>query len=172
MIRRSASWVVRYGGRAAAATVLRVGTRQVMDTALSAAAGVVPRAMPRSAPQTSTHVFNVRLPVTVYLRASHCRVTVRRAEGCHVTVEASLQRAFGVELTTDQDDAGVYIVARRKLVTGTAAQIEFVLTVPPESHLALNLTPGAIVFEGVDGVVQLPTEKVLPPPDSMGSTPR
>ncbi len=165
MIRRSASWVVRYGGRAAAATVLRIGTRHVMDSALTAAAGVVPRAIPRSAPQTSTHVFNVRLPVTVYLRASQCRVRVRRAEGGHVTVETSLQRAFGVELTTDQDDAGVYIVLRRKPVTGTAAQVEFVLTVPPESHLAFNLTPGEIVFEGVDGVVQVPTEKVLPAPE-------
>jgi len=172
MIRRSASWVVRYGGRAAAATVLRVGTRQVVDSALSAAAGVVPRALPRSAPQTSIHVFNVSPFATVYLRASHCRVTVRRAEGCRVTVEASLARAFGVELTTDQDDTGVYIVARRKPVTGTAAQIEFVLTVPPASHLALNLTPGAIVFEGVNGVVQLSTEQVLPPPDGARSAAR
>lgn len=140
-------------------TALRLGGQQAIHTALESAVDVVPRTSQRS----HTQIFNIKLPVTVYVRASHCRVFVRCSEAPKVILEANLYRAFGVELATEQDEAGVYIVARRKPVVGTVSRTELTITVPRESHLALHLTPGDVIFENVEGTVQLSTTQVFTP---------
>ncbi len=139
--------------------VLRSGQRSVLDAAL----GVATNALPGTAERIHTQVFNVTSPVTVYLRASHCRVTVRRAAAAKIILEANLQRALGIEFAAEQDQAGIYIIARRKPVVGTVARAEFTLTIPADTHLAFHLTPGDIVFENVDGIAELPSKLVFPP---------
>jgi hypothetical protein len=79
-----------------------------------------------------------------------------------VILDANLYRAFGVELTAEQDDAGVYIVAKRKAVVGRVTRIDLALTVPANSQLALHLTPGDVIFEGVDGMLELPMNEIFP----------
>jgi hypothetical protein len=156
---RVLNWTLRLGGGSLMRTALRIGRQSALDTAL----GVASNAMPAAADRLYTQVFNVTKPITVYLRASHCRVTVRPTTESRVRLEANLQRVFGVEFATEQDDAGIYIVARRKPVVGTVSRAEFTLTVPSNAHLALHLTPGDIVFESVDGVVELPPTLLFPP---------
>jgi hypothetical protein len=156
-MRRLTGWVLRQGGRAAVDTALRMGGRSAVDSALGAAAEVVPKTSQRSHLQ----VFNVTSPVTVYVRASHCRVIVRSEKAAKVILEANLYRAFGVEMVAEQDAAGVYIVIRRKPVVGTISRATLTLTVPPEAFLALHLTPGEIVFENIDGMIKLPAGQVF-----------
>lgn len=148
LARRAARWFLRQGGRAALLSVWRWGGR----SALGAAAGVVPQVAQR----LHTQVFNVTGPTTVFLRAGHCQVTVRPTTAPKVILEANLFRAFGVDLAGEQDSAGVYIVVKRKPVVGQVARIDLTLYVPLETHLALHVTPGDIVFEGVDGLLELP----------------
>lgn len=155
---RTLNWTLRLGSGPLLRTALRIGRRSALDTAL----GVASSAVPVTTDRLHTQVFNVTKPTTVYLRASHCRVTIRPTVESHVRLEANLQRVFGVEFATEQDDAGIYIVARRKPVVGTVSRAEFTLTVPQNAHLALHLTPGDIVFESVDGVVELPTTQMFP----------
>ena len=107
-------------------------------------------------------MFNVKPPVTVYVRASHCRVTICRQSEPKVILDADLYRAFGVELTAEQDEVGVYIVAKRKAVVGRVTRIDLALTVPDNSHLALHLTPGDVIFEAVDGMLELPINEIFP----------
>jgi hypothetical protein len=158
-MRRVTGWLLRRSGRAAVNTALKVGGRSAVDSALGAAAEAVPRTSQRSQVQ----IFNVTLPVTVYVRASHCRVFVRCERSSKVVLEANLYRAFGVELAAEQDAAGVYIVARRKPVIGTISRTDLTLTVPPESYLAFHLTPGEIVFQNIDGMIKLPAAQVFVP---------
>jgi hypothetical protein len=152
MIRRVINWTWRLAHRPIMDAVLRIGSRSAVDTALGAAANVVPRA----APETVTQVFNVTLPVTVYIRASHCQVTVCRTDTHKVTLQASMVRSFGLEFATEQDHAGVYIIVRRKPVVGTVARASFTVTVPREAHLAFHLTPGDVVLKSIEGMIELP----------------
>lgn len=158
-MRRIAGWLFRQAGGVLMGMALRVGGRQAIQSALESAVEVVPHTAPRS----HTQIFNVKPPVTVYMRASHCRVFVRCADTPKVILEANLYRAFGVELATEQDEAGVYIVARRKPVVGSVSRIELTVTVPPQSHLAFHLTPGDVVFENVEGTLTLSTTQVFAP---------
>ncbi|MBN2303030.1 MAG: hypothetical protein JXQ72_01045 [Anaerolineae bacterium] len=144
--------LIRAGSRTAVTTALNVGRQSAIDAALGAAADT----LPFTASTAYTQVFNVKSPVTVYVRGSHCRVTVQRDDISQVILEATMARAFGLEFVTDQDDAGVYIVARRKPVTGKLARAEFTITAPHDSHLVFNLTPGDVILHHIDGMLELP----------------
>jgi len=158
LMRHLAAWIAASAGRSALRTLLNMGRRTAIDTALGAAVDVVPRPTQRSHVQ----VFNVTPPITVYMRASHCRIAVRRTAAPKVTLEAHLGSAFGLELATEQDDAGVYIVAHRKPVVGQLARVHLTVTVPADCHLAFHVTPGDIVLEDVDGMLELPPTIITP----------
>lgn len=126
---------------------LRRGLRSALDFTTDAATQVTSKSF--------VQVFNVGVPLTVYVRASHCDVTVRRMPGAQVELSASLQAAFGWEFVTDQDEAGVYIVARRKPVVGALSRASFTISAPPEANLALHLTPGSLRLMNVDGKLDI-----------------
>lgn len=162
LLRRSTGWLMRASGHAALSALMRHGGRSVVESAVGAAVEAAPRGGQRS----FTQIFAVTCPVTVYVRGSHCAVSVRRHDAPRVELEANLARAFGVELTAEQDEAGIYIVARRKPVVGAAARLELALTVPPDAHLALHLTPGDASFLSLDGLTELSVAQVFAPADS------
>ncbi|HML20416.1 MAG TPA: hypothetical protein PKD09_02130 [Aggregatilinea sp.] len=136
MMRTLMGWAVRFGGPSAV-------------TAVS-------EAVPRVSQRTETQVFRVTLPVTVYVRGSGCRVSVQRHAAPKVIVQAAMQAAFGLELVGEQDDAGVYIVARRKPIMGQLSRADFSIVVPYDASLVFHLTPGDVVVEDVDGMLELP----------------
>jgi hypothetical protein len=152
LIRHLLVWGAASTSRPLVRSLWGMARRTAIDTALGAAVDAVPRPAQRSHVQ----VFNVVPPVTVYIRASHCRVAVRRTSAPKVTLDAQMASAFGLELATDQDDAGVYIVAHRKPVVGQIGSINLTVTVPADCHLAFHVTPGDIVLEGIDGMLELP----------------
>lgn len=125
--------------------------RRGLQTALNAGA----QAAVAATSQEFRQAFNVQLPVTAYVRASHCTVTIQRVAGQQITLTAQLGAAFGWEMVTDQDEAGVYIVAKRKPVFGALSWARFTLSVPTGVHLALHLTPGNIELIGIDGQIRL-----------------
>lgn len=151
---RALRWLVslslRVGGVSAAARGLRVAAS----------------AVPERANRTQTQVFNISGPATVYVRGSQCRVTVSRGEPHKVTVRASLVRAFGLELAAEQDDAGVYIVARQKPVVGRLSRAEFSIAIPAETHLVFRLTPGDVILHDLDGMLELPASALAPGGDT------
>ncbi len=128
--------------------------RRGLETAVQATTDAAATATAKAFRQ----VFTVNFPTTVYVRASHSYVTVRKQAGNQVVVDANLQASFGWEFVTEQDAAGVYIVARRKPVVGALSAARFTLTVPPEANLVLHLTPGSVHFADVDGKFSLPAQ--------------
>jgi hypothetical protein len=101
-------------------------------------------------------IFEVTLPTTVYIRGSQINITVRRKVGTQVQFSASLRAAFGWSLAAEQDDAGVYIVAKRKLLLGSMSSASFTLIAPPEANLVFHLTPGAVRLYDIDGKISIP----------------
>lgn len=161
LIRHLFVWTTANASRPLLRSALGMARRTAIDTALGAAV----EALPRPAQRSHVQVFNITPPVTVYIRASHCRVAARRTTAPRVTLEAQMASAFGLELATEQDDAGVYIVAHRKPVVGQIGHVALTVTVPADCHLVFHVTPGDIVLEGIDGVLELPPTRLPPPGD-------
>ncbi len=136
MLKRTGNWLLRRGAQAAIET-----------------AGEV---VPRVTSEVYRRVFEVNPPITVYVHANTSRVTVRRKAGHQVQLDANLRASFGWQLVAEQDDAGVYIVAKRKPVVGALSSAEFTITVPPDARLLVELRPGALLLEDVDGTLDIP----------------
>jgi len=100
-------------------------------------------------------------PITVFIYASSSRVTIRRQVGTQVRLDAALRAAFGWQLVAEQDDAGVYIVAKRKPVVGALSRADFTVIIPPEARLLVQLSPGALILEDLDGTLDIPPVQPL-----------
>jgi hypothetical protein len=106
--------------------------------------------------QSQTFHFNVSGAVTFYLQAESAEVRVTRWNEPKIEVLAQVQAAFGWRMETDQDEAGVYVVARRRLVVGTLSSALFSVLVPQDTYLILKLTDGRVTLNHIDGTVQIP----------------
>jgi hypothetical protein len=113
--------------------------------------------------QSQTFHFNVQGSVTFYLQAEHAEVRVNRWYQPKIEVTAQLQVPFGWRLQTDQDEAGVYVVAKRRAVVGTLSSANFTLFVPHDTYLLLKIDDGSIVMEHVTGTLNLPPIHVEKP---------
>src|SRR5689334_14414230 len=113
--------------------------RRIINLAVKRSAESLVAATTETATNAATksydQVFDVVLPVTIFVRASHSSVTVQMKPGNQVRVTANLQAFFGWELVAEQDDAGIYIVAKRKPIMGSLSRAKFTLIVPPEANL-------------------------------------
>ncbi len=101
-------------------------------------------------------VFPVQAPVTLFVRGSQCKVTVGYHELDHVEIYASLYAAFGMRLVIEQDEAGVYVVVRRRRLWGVLSRSEVMIRVPFYCRLALNLTPGDVQLQYLHGTLEIP----------------
>jgi hypothetical protein len=108
------------------------------------------------------HSFIVTTPITFYLQAEHTTVHITRWSEPKIEVNAQLQAAFGWRLAADQDEAGVYVVAKRRAVVGGLSSAIFHIALRHDTHLILRLTDGQVILEGVDGTLH------IPPPERAG----
>lgn len=110
-----------------------------------------------------TYYFQTVGPITFYLRAENAEVQIMRWALPKVEVSVFLQAAFGWRLVTDQDEAGVYVVAKRRRVVGELSSAMFAVIVPDDAFLMLALEDGRVVIEHVSGTLH------VPPPDAHGT---
>ena len=83
--------------------------------------------------------WEVPTPNTFYLEAEYADIRLSTHEHRQILAKVELQAGFGWQLATDQDEAGVYIVARRKPVLGSIGRAKFTITLPSDVHLSLQL---------------------------------
>lgn len=112
--------------------------------------------------QSQTYHFGVMEPITLYLRAENAVIQVSRWRQPMVEVSAQLQAAFGWRIVTDQDEAGVYFVAKRRAVVGGLSRAVFRVNIPRDTYLILKLRNGHVLLEDVDGALN------IAPPDAAG----
>lgn len=101
-------------------------------------------------------VFPVQDPVTLFVRGSQCKVIVGYHDLDHVEIYASLYAAFGMRLVIEQDEAGVYVVVRRRRLLGMLSRSEVTIRVPNYCRLAFNLTPGDVQLQQLHGTLEIP----------------
>jgi len=105
---------------------------------------------------TQTYRFGVMSgPITLYLRAEQAEVQIARWGQPQVVITAQLQAAFGWRVASDQDEAGVYFVARRRPVVGGLSRALFRVSVPYNTFLVLKLDGGRLTLEAVHGTLEL-----------------
>ena len=144
--------------------VLNAALRRGVQTAVLVTADTAASATTRTFIQS----FEVSLPTTVYVRASMSEVTLRYKPGNRVEVSANLRASFGWELVAEQDDAGIYIVAKRKPLVGQLSSANFDLSVPPgvsRRARSFALALAQSIFRNTETTLQpLPERPAAPAP--------
>jgi len=125
--------------------------------------------------ETKTLEFLAPKPLTFYLDTEDSEVIIRRWAQTKITARARLQIGFGWHLQSEQDEAGVYVVAKRRPFVGSFSRAEFDITLPDMVHVVLKLTNSVMLLEDVTGTFQIPapslqaaraatSQKALPAP--------
>lgn len=105
---------------------------------------------------TKIYQFKVAQPVTFYLDAEQSAVTLARWSQPEVMVRAQLQAGFGWRVITEQDEAGVYIIAKRRALVGNLSRAQFQVRVPHDTYCIMKLQNGALLLDGINGTVDVP----------------
>ena len=111
--------------------------------------------------QSQTYRFNVSGAITLYMDLESAEVRVLRRPDPAVEVIANLQVPFAWRIATDQDEAGVYVVARRRPVVGSVASAAFQVNVPPDTYIVLKLKDCRLSLDALTGTVELPSDGTI-----------
>lgn len=109
------------------------------------------------AQETKTLQFTVTSQTTFYLHVEYAAVTIAHHHATTIEVDAALQAGFGWRLHSDQDEAGVYVVAKRRAIVGGVSRGKFVIRIPHGTYLALRLEHCSLTLDEVNTTLQLPT---------------
>lgn len=112
------------------------------------------------ADKKQTLVYTVNAPATLYLQTETADLRLRRWAEPRIEVTIKLQVALGWRYAAEQDDAGVYIVTKRRPVVGGLSRAAFEIAVPQDTHLLLRLTQCTVNFAIQEGLLE------LAPPDA------
>ncbi len=110
--------------------------------------------------ETRNFEFFVPTPGTLYLHAEDATVRIARWDQPKISMRMQLQAGFSWRVKTDQDEAGVYFVAKRRSVMGKMGRSNFEIMVPQQTYLILRLEPGGVLLDNVQGTLH------ISPPDA------
>lgn len=116
-----------------------------------------------------TYSFITTTPITFYMQAEAVQVRIRRWDQPRVEVGVQLRVPMAWRVVTEQDDAGVYCVARRRPVVGGWAGAKFTVSVPTDTYLMLKLTECDLAIDGYSGTMELPPihdQRIVLPPSN------
>lgn len=100
--------------------------------------------------------FGVRPAGALYLHTEGAEIRLFRWELPTIEVVAQLQASFGWRIATEQDDAGVYFVAKRRPFVGAMSAGTFSLTVPHDTHVILRLERCQVWMTNTTGTLEIP----------------
>ena len=106
--------------------------------------------------ETRRFNWDVTTGSTFFLQAEQADirlVTHRRPE---VLAKIELQAGFGRQLLTEQDEAGVYIIVRRKPLIGSIGRCRFDITLPDDIHISFKLDQCKVCFDELTTSLDFP----------------
>lgn len=106
--------------------------------------------------ETQRFHWDVRTPSTLFLQAEQSDIRLALHDQPQILARVELRVGFGWQLTTDQDSAGVYIVAVRKRVIGSIARAKFTIHCPRGIYLSLKLQNCRLCFDDMTASLDLP----------------
>lgn len=113
--------------------------------------------------KTFNQRFDLKSAASIFIHGTQTDVTVRYGEPGVVGLNAELRAAFGLDIVTEQDEAGIYIVIRRKPVVGAMSRAIINIVMPRSVRLICQLTPGNVRLFGTDGKVVITPESYVAP---------
>ena len=115
---------------------------------------------------TRSYYFAAQPPITFYLHTHYAPVQITRWSRPVIEVRATLQAPFGWRVASEQDDAGVYFVARRRTLVGELSAGRFDVFVPQETYLILNVEGAPLTLTNQGDVLHVPPPggEMLPAP--------
>lgn len=100
--------------------------------------------------------FQVQGRTTFYLDIESSDVIIHRHKLPQIDIEAQFQAAFGWRYQSEQDEAGVYVVARRRRVLAPLLRARVEVSLPQQTYLALRLSNCALTMTGLNGTLHVP----------------
>ena len=93
---------------------------------------------------------------TFFLQAEYADIHLAAHERQEIIAKVELQAGFGWQLASEQDEAGVYIIARRKALIGSMGRCKFHITLPKEVHISLKLEHCQVCLAELNTALELP----------------
>jgi len=112
--------------------------------------------------ESKTYQWDITPPITFFLQVEYSDVTIKRHTQPSICAKTELQAGFGWQLATDQDNAGVYIVAKRKPLIGTIGRGKFDIVLPHNIHVTLKLEHCQLTLDDLNTTLDLPIQPNLP----------
>ena len=95
-------------------------------------------------------------PMTFFLQAEQAAITLARHDKPQILAKVELQAGFGWQMAAEQDEAGVYLVAKRKPLIGGIGRGKFDIALPPGIHITLKLTRCQLRFNKLNATLDFP----------------
>ena len=102
--------------------------------------------------------WEVQTPSSFYLEAEYAEINLARADNNHLHVSVKLRASMSWKLVTERDDAGVYIVAKRKPLIGNIGRARLHVRVPHGVHISLQLQSCVLCLDELVSRYDLPPE--------------
>ena len=105
-----------------------------------------------------TRRFNWELAAgaTFFLQAEYAEINLATHERHEALATIELQAGFSWQLLTDQDEAGVYVIARRKQLIGGIGRSRFDIALPRDAHISLKLAQCRLCLNDMNASLDLP----------------
>ncbi|GAB4525039.1 MAG: hypothetical protein OHK0046_40390 [Anaerolineae bacterium] len=108
------------------------------------------------AQHTRVYTFAAAKDSTFYVQAENTVLEIRRWHKPMIEVKVTLQAPFGWRVVTDFDDAGVYLVAKRRAVVGGLSSAKMAVYLPHDTYLILKLMEGTLMLDNINGTLEIP----------------
>lgn len=106
--------------------------------------------------ESKLYQWEVSAPMTFYLHVEYADITLKRRQQHTILAKVQLQAGFGWQVVTDQDEAGVYMVAKRKPVIGSIGRGKFEITLPENIHVTLKLEHAQLTLDNLNTTLDIP----------------
>lgn len=93
---------------------------------------------------------------TFFLEAQYADIRLVTHDRHEILAKVELQVGFGWQMATDQDEAGVYIIVRRKPLIGSISRSRFDITLPDDLHISLKLENCRLCLDDLNASLDLP----------------
>lgn len=110
------------------------------------------------AQKTKTYYFAIRPDMTFYLHIADAEVELIRWERPMIELTVKLDAVFAWQLAVDQDEAGIYVVARRRPLIGDIAYGRFEVRCPRDTYNIFKLEACKLILHDVTGEFHIPAQ--------------
>ena len=106
--------------------------------------------------ESKIYRWNIAPPITFYLHIEYADIFIQRWGKPIIEARVKLQAGFGWRVATDQDEAGVYVVAKRKPFIGSLGRAKFTVSLPQNIYLTLKLEHCQLSLDDLNTTLNIP----------------